>query len=51
MSSVEYFGYRKWSHDTGNHCGYLISLVSTETHSVKTISDKDLAEPEGSYLS
>ena len=37
MSSVEYFDYKKWSHDTENHCGYLISLVSTETPSVKTI--------------
>ena len=31
------FDYKKWSHDTENHCGYLISLVSTETPSVKTI--------------
>ena len=36
MSSVEYFDYKKGSHDTENHCGYLISLVSTETPSVKT---------------
>ena len=36
MSSVEYFEDKKWSHDTENHCGYLISLVSTETPSVKT---------------
>ena len=49
MPSVEYFDYKKWSHDTENHCGYLISLVSTETPSVKTI--KDLAEPKGSDLS
>ena len=34
ISSVEYFDYKKWSHDTENHCGYLISLVSTETPSV-----------------
>ena len=51
MSSVEYFDYKKWSHDTENHCGYLISLVSTEAPSVKTIGDKDLAEPKGSDLS
>ena len=44
MPSVEYFDYKKWSHDTGNHCGYLISLVSTEIPSVKTIWDKDLAQ-------
>ena len=37
MPSVEYFDYKKGSHDTENHCGYLISLVSTETPSVKTI--------------
>ena len=51
MSSLEYFDYKKWSHDTENHCGYLINLVSTETPSVKTICNKDLAEPEGSDLS
>ena len=51
MPSLEYFDYKKWSHDTENHCGYLINLVSTETPSVKTICDKDLAEPEGSDLS
>ena len=27
----------KGSHDTESHCGYLISLVSAETPSVKTI--------------
>ena len=37
MSSVKYFDYKKWSHDTENYCGYLISLVSTETPSVKAI--------------
>ena len=37
LPSVEYFDYKKWSHDTENHCGYLISLVSTDTPSVKTI--------------
>ena len=31
------FDYTKWSHDTENDCGYLISLVSPETPSVKTI--------------
>ena len=31
------FDYKKWSHHTENHCGYLISLVSAETPSVKTI--------------
>ena len=40
MSSVEYFDYKKWSHDTENHCGYLINLVSTETPSVKTKSQE-----------
>ena len=37
MSSVEYFDYKKESHDTENHCGYLISLASTETSSEKTV--------------
>ena len=37
MSSLEYFDHRKGSHGTENHCGYLISLVSTETPSVKTV--------------
>ena len=50
MSSVEYFYYKKGSHDTENHCGYLISLVSTETPSVKTVLDKDLAKPKCSDL-
>ena len=40
MSSVEYFDHKKWSHDTENHCGYLISLVSTETPSVKPFETK-----------
>ena len=31
------FCLKKLVHDTENHCGYLISLVSTETLSVKTI--------------
>ena len=31
------FWLQKWSHDTENHCGYLISLVSTETPSVKMV--------------
>ena len=51
MSSVEYPDYKKWSHDTENHCGYLISLVSTETPSVKPFETNDLAEPKGSDLS
>ena len=51
MSSVEYFYYKKGSHNAKNHSGYLISLVSTETPSVKTIWDKDLAESKGSDLS
>ena len=37
LSSVEYFDNKKGSDDTENHCGYLISLVSTETPSVKTV--------------
>ena len=36
MSLVEYFDYKNWSHDIANHCGYVISLVSTETFSVNT---------------
>ena len=51
ISSVEYFDHKKGSHDTENHCDYSISLVSTETPSVKMVGDKDLAEPRGSDVS
>ena len=40
MSSVEYFDYNKGSHNTENHCGYLISFVSTETPFMKTVYKK-----------
>ena len=40
MSLVEYFDYKKGSHDTENHWGFLINLVSTETPSVKPFATK-----------
>ena len=37
MSLVEYFDHKNESHDTENHCGYLINLDLAETPSVKTV--------------
>ena len=34
------------SHDTKKHSGYLMSLVSNETLSLRTIWDNNLAEPK-----
>ena len=50
MSSVKYLTGNKGLHDTEIHCGYWISFVSTETPSVTSVLDDNLAEPKGSDL-